>query len=69
MLMAFYYFLLLSGWWIVLLWAPTFLMNVKQLPISTAGTIASLLGLTGALGASCLGVYVTVATSRVNVRC
>lgn len=55
MLMAFYYFLLLSGWWIVLLWAPTFLMNVKQLPISTAGTIASLLGLTGALGGFLLG--------------
>lgn len=55
MLMAFYYFLLLSGWWIVLLWAPTFLMNVKQLPIGTAGTIASLLGLTGALGGFLLG--------------
>ena len=55
MLMAFYYFLLLSGWWIVLLWAPTFLMNVKQLSIGTAGTIASLLGLTGALGGFLLG--------------
>ncbi len=55
MLMAFYYFLLLSGWWIVLLWAPTFLMNVKQLTIGTAGTIASLLGLTGALGGFLLG--------------
>ncbi|WP_409158449.1 MFS transporter [Pectobacterium sp. B2J-2] len=57
MLMAFYYFMLLSGWWIVLLWAPTFLMNAKQLPISTAGTIASLLGLTGALGGFLLGRY------------
>ncbi len=55
MLMAFYYFLLLSGWWIVLLWAPTFLMNVKELTIGTAGTIASLLGLTGALGGFLLG--------------
>ncbi|MEN3752833.1 MFS transporter [Mangrovibacter sp. SLW1] len=50
LLMALYYFLLLSGWWIVLLWAPTFLMNVKHLSISVAGTIASLLGLAGALG-------------------
>ena len=57
MLMAFYYFLLLSGWWIVLLWAPTFLMNVKQLSIGTAGTIASLLGLTGALGGFLLGRF------------
>lgn len=57
MLMAFYYFLLLSGWWIVLLWAPTFLMNVKQLSIGVAGTIASLLGLTGALGGFLLGRF------------
>lgn len=55
MLMAFYYFLLLSGWWIVLLWAPTFLMNVKHLSIGMAGSIASLLGLTGALGGFLLG--------------
>jgi len=57
MLIAFYYFLLLSGWWIVLLWAPTFLMNMKQLSIGVAGTIASLLGLTGALGGFLLGRY------------
>ncbi|WP_081653620.1 MFS transporter [Phytobacter massiliensis] len=57
MLMAFYYFLLLSGWWIVLLWAPTFLINVKQLSIGVAGTIASLLGLTGALGGFLLGRF------------
>lgn len=57
MLIAFYYFLLLSGWWIVLLWAPTFLMNMKQLSIGMAGTIASLLGLTGALGGFLLGRY------------
>lgn len=57
MLIAFYYFLLLSGWWIVLLWAPTFLMNMKQLSIGVAGTIASLLGLTGALGGFLLGRF------------
>ena len=57
MLIAFYYFLLLSGWWIVLLWAPTFLMNMKQLSIGVAGSIASLLGLTGALGGFLLGRY------------
>ncbi|HBC81912.1 MAG TPA: hypothetical protein DC012_08090, partial [Escherichia sp.] len=57
MLIAFYYFLLLSGWWIVLLWAPTFLMNMKQLSIGMAGTIASLLGLTGALGGFLLGRF------------
>lgn len=56
-MMALYYFLLLCGWWIVLLWAPTFLMNAKHMPISMAGTIASLLGLTGALGGFLLGRY------------
>ncbi|WP_145507122.1 MFS transporter [Yersinia alsatica] len=56
-LMALYYFVLLCGWWIVLLWAPTFLMNAKQMPIGMAGTIASLLGLTGALGGFLLGRY------------
>ncbi|MEC5341976.1 MFS transporter [Brenneria populi] len=56
-MMALYYFLLLCGWWIVLLWAPTFLMNAKQMPMSMAGTIASLLGLTGALGGFLLGRY------------
>ncbi|TKI05113.1 MFS transporter [Martelella alba] len=56
-LMAAYYFVLLSGWWIVLLWAPTFLMNIKHLPIGMAGTIASLLGLSGALGGFVLGRY------------
>jgi ACS family hexuronate transporter-like MFS transporter len=56
-LMALYYFALLCGWWIVLLWAPTFLMNVKHLPIGMAGSIASLLGLTGALGGFLLGRY------------
>lgn len=56
-MMALYYFLLLCGWWIVLLWAPTFLMNAKQMPMSLAGTIASLLGLTGALGGFLLGRY------------
>lgn len=55
LLMALYYFLLLSGWWIVLLWAPTFLMNVKHLSISVAGTIASLLGLAGAMGGFLIG--------------
>lgn len=57
LLMAAYYFILLCGWWIVLLWAPTFLMNVKHLPIGMAGSIASLLGLSGALGGFLLGRY------------
>lgn len=55
--MALYYFGLLSGWWVVLMWAPTFLMKVKHLPIETAGTIASLLGVAGALGGFTLGRY------------
>lgn len=57
MMMALYYFVLLAGWWIVLLWAPSYLMQVKNLTISSAGTIASLLGLTGALGGFLLGRY------------
>ena len=57
MMMAAYYFVLLAGWWIVLLWAPSYLMQVKNLTIGTAGTIASLLGLTGALGGLLLGRY------------
>lgn len=57
MMMAAYYFVLLAGWWIVLLWAPSYLMQVKNLTIGTAGTIASLLGLTGALGGFLLGRY------------
>ncbi|MCS2168326.1 MFS transporter [Scandinavium manionii] len=57
MMMALYYFILLAGWWIVLLWAPSYLMQVKNLTIGTAGTIASLLGLTGALGGFVLGRY------------
>ena len=56
-LMAVYYFALLAGWWIVLLWAPSYLMHVKNLSIGVAGTIASLLGLTGALGGFLLGRY------------
>lgn len=54
-LMALYYFILLSGWWIVLLWAPTFLMKVKHMPVEMAGTIASLLGITGAIGGYFIG--------------
>lgn len=57
MLMALYYFVLLAGWWIVLLWAPSYLMQVKNLSMGVAGTIASLLGLTGALGGFLLGRY------------
>ena len=57
LLMAAFYFVLLAGWWIVLLWAPSYLMQVKNLSIGTAGTIASLLGITGALGGFVLGRY------------
>ncbi|PLV63873.1 MFS transporter [Erwinia sp. B116] len=57
LLMAAYYFVLLAGWWIVLLWAPSYLMQIKNLSIGMAGTIASLLGLTGALGGFLLGRY------------
>jgi MFS transporter, ACS family, hexuronate transporter len=57
LLMAVFYFVLLAGWWIVLLWAPSYLMQVKNLSIGTAGTIASLLGITGALGGFVLGRY------------
>jgi len=57
LLMAAYYFVLLAGWWIVLMWAPSYLMQVKNLSIGTAGTIASLLGITGALGGFLLGRY------------
>lgn len=55
--MALYYFVLLAGWWIVLLWAPTYLMQAKNLTIAMAGTIASLLGLTGALGGFIFGRF------------
>ena len=57
LLMAAFYFVLLAGWWSVLLWAPSYLMQVKNLSIGTAGTIASLLGITGALGGFVLGRY------------
>lgn len=57
LLMAAFYFVLLAGWWIVLLWAPSYLMQVKNLSMGTAGTIASLLGITGALGGFVLGRY------------
>lgn len=57
LLMAAFYFVLLAGWWIVLLWAPSYLMQVKNLSIGTAGSIASLLGITGALGGFVLGRY------------
>jgi MFS transporter, ACS family, hexuronate transporter len=57
MILAFYYFILLSGWWIVLLWAPTFLMNTKHMSLAVGGTIASLLGLSGALGGYLIGRY------------
>lgn len=56
-LIAIYYFILLSGWWIVLLWAPTFLMNVKHMSLGVGGTIASLLGLSGAVGGYLIGRY------------
>lgn len=61
-LMAVYYFILLSGWWIVLLWAPTFLMNVKHMSLAQGGTIASLLGLSGAVGGYLIGRYCDLGT-------
>jgi ACS family hexuronate transporter-like MFS transporter len=63
-IVAFYYFVLLSGWWIVLLWAPTFLMNVKHMSLAQGGTIASLLGLSGALGGYLIGRYCDAGTMQ-----
>ncbi|EAM8615698.1 MFS transporter [Salmonella enterica subsp. enterica] len=54
-LMALYYLFILSGWWVMLLWAPTFLVKEKSLSPQTAGTIASLLGITGAIGGFLIG--------------
>ncbi len=56
-MLGIYYFVLMCGWWIVLLWAPTFLMQAKHISLSTAGTIASVLGLSGALGGLLMGRY------------
>ncbi|MCL6598583.1 MAG: MFS transporter [Alicyclobacillus macrosporangiidus] len=52
-----FYLLLMSGWWIVLLWAPTFMMTTKHMSLSVGGTIASLMGLSGALGGVLIGRY------------
>ncbi|MCL6633820.1 MAG: MFS transporter [Alicyclobacillus herbarius] len=52
-----FYLLLMSGWWIVLLWAPTFLMTVKHMSLSEGGVIASLMGLSGALGGVLIGRF------------
>lgn len=56
-ILGLYYFVLMCGWWIVLLWAPTFLMQAKQMTLGMAGTIASVLGLSGAAGGLLLGRY------------
>ncbi|WAH61543.1 hypothetical protein LZ023_37640 (plasmid) [Pseudomonas silvicola] len=48
-----------------MLWAPSYLMQVKNLSIGTAGTIASLLGITGALGGAGIGATATRAISNV----
>ncbi|MFC7395086.1 MFS transporter [Scopulibacillus cellulosilyticus] len=56
-LIALYYFVLLSGWWIVLLWAPTFLVTAKHMSLSVGGTIASLAGISGAIGGLLIGKY------------
>lgn len=56
-LLGLYYFLVMCGWWIVLLWAPTFLMTTKHLSLGLGGTIASTLGLSGAAGGIILGRY------------
>ncbi|WEG14831.1 MFS transporter [Pullulanibacillus sp. KACC 23026] len=55
-MLSIYYLVLLSGWWILLLWAPTFLGNVKQMGAAEGGTIASFLGISGAVGGYILGV-------------
>lgn len=52
-----FYLFLMSGWWIVLLWAPTFMMTTKHMSLSVGGTIASLMGLSGALGGVLIGRY------------
>ncbi|MFB5188792.1 MFS transporter [Alicyclobacillus fastidiosus] len=52
-----FYLLLMSGWWIVLLWAPTFMETQKHMSLTTGGTIASLMGLSGALGGILIGRY------------
>ncbi|WAH43188.1 MFS transporter [Alicyclobacillus fastidiosus] len=52
-----FYLLLMSGWWIVLLWAPTFMEAQKHMSLTTGGTIASLMGLSGALGGILIGRY------------
>ncbi|WP_146821318.1 MFS transporter [Alicyclobacillus suci] len=52
-----FYLLLMSGWWIVLLWAPTFMETQKHMSLTTGGTIASLMGLSGALGGVLIGRY------------
>lgn len=56
-LMALYYFVLLSGWWIVLMWAPSFLMTIKGMDIRLAGTIASLFGVSGVFGGLIIARY------------
>lgn len=52
-----FYLLLMSGWWIVLLWAPTFMMTTKHMSLGVGGTIASLMGLSGALGGFVIGRF------------
>ncbi len=61
-LLSLYFFVLMCGWWIVLLWSPTFLMQAKGFALSTAGTIASVLGLSGAAGGLLLGRYCDAGT-------
>ena len=55
--MSIYYFVLLSSWWIVLLWAPTLLQQTKGMELGLAGTIASLSGISGAIGGYVIGRY------------
>jgi MFS transporter, ACS family, hexuronate transporter len=55
--MSLYYFVSLSAWWIVLLWAPTLLEKTKGMSLGLAGTIASLSGISGAIGGFVIGRY------------
>jgi predicted MFS family arabinose efflux permease len=56
-LLGLYFFLVMCGWWIVLLWAPMYLMTAKHLSLGLGGVISSSLGFSGAVGAIIIGRY------------